>query len=188
MVRRVPGPASLAAAADPAKIDEFYRAFASVSFTLLGLWWVVVQLRYREGEGDVRGRRHAYGIALFFLLPGVMSLLSSVNSEHSALWRLAFGGCAALGIVEIALYLRSEGRRTPAGLALRWAGLVLYVLMAALALRPRLSVDLALGLTPREAEAVLLALLLVVGANLAWLGLTESGGDRRRVSGAPAAG
>ena len=167
MVRRVPGPASLAAAADPAKIDEFYRAFASVSFTLLGLWWVVVQLRYREGEGDVRGRRHAYGIALFFLLPGVMSLLSSVNSEHSALWRLAFGGCAALGIVEIALYLRSEGRRTPAGLALRWAGLVLYVLMAALALRPRLSVDLALGLTPREAEAVLLALLLVVGANLA---------------------
>ena len=47
--------------------------------------------------------------------------------------------------------------------------------MAALALRPRLSVDLALGLTPREAEAVLLALLLVVGANLAWLGLTESG-------------
>ena len=60
-------------------------------------------------------------------------------------------------------------------MALRWAGLVLYVLMAALALRPTLSVDLSLGLTPREAEAVLLALLLVVGANLAWLGLTESG-------------
>ena len=62
-------------------IDAFYQSVATVSFTLLGLWWVVLQLKFKEGRGDARRRRHAYGVALFFLLPGVMSMVSSVNSD-----------------------------------------------------------------------------------------------------------
>ena len=58
-------------------------------------------------------------------------------------------------------------------MALRVAGLVVYVLIVAFAIRPELADDLSLGLDPREAEAVLLGLLLLVGANLAWLGLIE---------------
>jgi hypothetical protein len=52
-----------------ADIDRFYQAVSTVSFTLLGLWWVVVQLKYKGEEGDPRRQRHAYAVALFFLLP-----------------------------------------------------------------------------------------------------------------------
>jgi hypothetical protein len=36
---------------DAAEIDSFYQSVATVSFTLLGLWWVVVALRYKSGGG-----------------------------------------------------------------------------------------------------------------------------------------
>jgi hypothetical protein len=161
------------AAASAADIGSFYRAVTTASFTLLGLWWVVVQLRYARGEGEGDKRRHAYGVALFFLLPGLGSLTASLNSELSSLWRVAFGLCAALGIAEAISYLRTAGARTAGALALRACGAVLYVLMAVVALRPELSADLRLGLSPREVEAILLSLVLLVGAHLAWLGLTE---------------
>ncbi len=52
-----------------ADIDRFYQAVSTVSFTLLGLWWVVVQLKYKGDEGDPRRQRHAYAIALFSCCP-----------------------------------------------------------------------------------------------------------------------
>jgi hypothetical protein len=156
-----------------APIDDFYRAVSTVSFTLLGLWWVVLQMKFREGAGEARRRRHAYGVALFFLLPGAMSLLSSVNSDHSALWRVAFGITALGGMLEVALYFASGGRRTLGPALLRVAGVVLYVAIALVALRPALTDDLGLELEPREVEAILVGLLVVVGAHLAWFGLTE---------------
>src|SRR5687767_5566049 len=106
-------------------IDAFYQSVSGVSFTLLGLWWVVVQLKFKDGTGEVRRRRHAYGIALFFLLPGVMSMVSSVNSDHSALWRVAFGVTALLGLLEVVLYLSTGGERALAPLLLRVFGIVL---------------------------------------------------------------
>ncbi|MDT7570477.1 MAG: hypothetical protein QOE05_651 [Actinomycetota bacterium] len=160
---------------DAAEIDSFYQSVATVSFTLLGLWWVVVQLKLGAGAGDPRRRRHAYGVALFFLLPGVMSMVSSVNSDHAALWRLAFGVTAVAGLVEIALYLSTAGARAAGPLLLRVGGAVLYVVILAFAIRPELVGDLGLELAAREVEAVLVALLVVVGVNLAWFGLTESG-------------
>jgi hypothetical protein len=165
--------APLAAAASAADIASFYRAVTTASFTLLGLWWVVVQLRYARGEGERDKRRHAYGVALFFLLPGLGSLASSLNGDLSAVWRVAFGLCAVLGIAEAVAYLRTAGTRSAGALALRGCGFVLYALMGAVAVRPELSTDLNLGLAPREVEAILLTLILLVGAHLAWLGLTE---------------
>jgi hypothetical protein len=132
-----------------------------------------VQLRYARGEGTADKRRHAYGVALFFLLPGLGSLTASINSELSSLWRVAFGLCAVLGVTEAVAYLRTSGARTASAVALRACGVALYGLMALVALRPELSADLRLGLSPREIEAILLALVLLVGAHLAWLGLTE---------------
>ncbi len=158
-----------------ADIDRFYQAVSTVSFTLLGLWWVVVQLKYKGEEGDPRRQRHAYAVALFFLLPGVMGMLSSINSDLSALWRLAFGVTAALGLLEIALYRFSGDVYTRGAVALRIFGFVLYVLIAAFAIRPELASDLGLGMEPREVEAIFLGLLIVVGVNLAWFGVTESG-------------
>jgi len=169
----IPLPPDPLAAASAADIASFYRAVTTASFTLLGLWWVVVQLRYTRGQGDADKRRHAYGVALFFLLPGLGSLTASLNGDLGALWRVAFALCAALGIAETVAYLRTAGTRTAGAVALRACGIVLYALMAAVAVRPELSTDLRLGLAPREVEAILLTLVLLVGAHLAWLGLTE---------------
>lgn len=161
------------AAAQATQLDAFYRALATVSFTLLGLWWVVVQGRYGRGEGTAHQRRHAAGIVMFFLLPGVMCLIASINSEIAALWRFAFGACAVIGMAEIGLYLASAGVRTTAARALRLCGLVLYALIAEVAIAPSLVAASGIGLRPPEAASILLVLLLFVGANLVWLGLTE---------------
>jgi hypothetical protein len=103
-----------------------------------------------------------------------MGMLSSINSDLSVLWRLAFGVTAVLGLLEIALYRFSGDVYTRGAVALRICGSVLYVLIAAFAIRPELATDLGLGMEPREVEAVFLGLLIVVGVNLAWFGVTES--------------
>ncbi|MFL5820942.1 MAG: hypothetical protein ACJ76S_09720 [Solirubrobacteraceae bacterium] len=164
------------AAAPAPPLDDFYKTVAGISFTLLGLWWVVVQLKYKEGAGDPTRRRHAYGVMMYFLLPGVMTLVSAVNSDHlSLLWRIAFGVAAALGLLEIALYWLTPGLKTATATALRWCAFVVYAFILVVAIHPMLPVQVGLGLAPREAEAILVGLLIVVGVNLAWLGLTESG-------------
>ena len=155
-------------------IDAFYQSVATISFALLGLWWVVLELKAGELQRDARRRRHAYGVMLFFLLPGVMSLLSSVNSAHSALWRLAFGVTALAGLVEIGLYLSTGGRRAAGAFALRLGGAALYVLILAFAIRPELVADVGIDMSVREVEGVLVSLLVVIGVNLAWFGITES--------------
>jgi hypothetical protein len=157
-----------------AAIDAFYLTFAQIAFALLGLWWVVIQLKYAGGAGGRRRRRHAYGIALFFLIPGVMALLSSVNVELGLLWRLAFGITGAIGILEVALYLTSDGTRTRAGTLLRLAGLVVYALIILFAAYPGLAGDLGGGLSAREVEGILLGIILIVGVNVAWLSLVEA--------------
>ena len=155
-------------------IDAFYQAIASVSFVLAGLWWVAAQIKYEEWRADPVKARHAYGIAMYFVLPGLMAMMASVNSDISLLWRLAFGLTAALGVLEAVLYLRTGGRRSGVQLALRVAGGAVYLLILIVAIRPRLAADLGLSLKPREVEAVLLTVLLFLAANIAWFGLIES--------------
>ena len=51
-------------------LTDFYVAFATVCFTLLGLWIIVVQTRHAEWRHSAVHRRRAYGVALHFSLPG----------------------------------------------------------------------------------------------------------------------
>lgn len=155
-------------------IDAFYQAIASVSFVLLGLWWLVAQVKYQEWRGDPPRRRHAYGISLYFLLPGMMAMAASVNSDISALWRVAFGVIGVLGAMEVLLYLQAGPVRTPAQFVLRLCGTGVYLLIVLLALKPTLATELGIGLKPREVEGLLLTVLLFIGANIAWFGLLES--------------
>lgn len=66
---------------------DFYLSFSAVCFTLLGLGLIVVQTRHAEWRGNALARRRAYGVALHFSLPGLMSLLALVNPDSSTLWR-----------------------------------------------------------------------------------------------------
>lgn len=146
---------------------EFYKTVSSLAFMLLGLWWVVIQLRFRDGAGTSARRRQAYSVLLLFLAPGVMSLLASVNLDLSAIWRTVFTIVAILGFIEVALHFTGgESRRRAADL-LRLGGLVVYALIALVALVP--SVAYEVQLYPLEAEAFLVTALVVIGVHMVFL-------------------
>jgi hypothetical protein len=170
----------LLAAAKNADLDDFYRTVSALCFTLLGLWWVVGQVRYQEWVADPRRRRQAYAVSLYFLLPGVMMMLSAINADLSTLWRVAFGLAAVVGLVEVGLYATTAAIRTTGATVLHVCSFVLYLLIALFAIKPTLAMDMGLGLAPREAEAILVSFVIVVGVNLAWFGLTAPirSGDR----------
>lgn len=164
----------LQVAADEAtRIVDFYKTISGLSFTLLGLWWIVIQARFADGKGTAHARRHAYEVMLFFLLPGVMSLFSIVDGS-GAWWRLVFSITGLLGLVEIILYWTSaRGGMTVSGRALRLVGFVIYVVILVVALYPELAVDLV-DLRALAIEAVLSGILVVIGIHLAFQAITET--------------
>src|SRR5438874_7195855 len=73
-------------------LSDFYGAFAPLTFTVFGLWLVVVQTRHADWSRSPEHRRRAYAVSLHFAIPGLMSLLSLVDPSDKTLWRGAFGG------------------------------------------------------------------------------------------------
>jgi len=78
-------------------LTDFYIAFATVCFTLLGLWFIVVQTRHADWRRVPAHRRRAYGVGLHFSLPGLMGLLALVDPASAQLWRISFAVVAAGG-------------------------------------------------------------------------------------------
>jgi len=151
-------------------LTDFYVAFATVCFTLLGLWIIVVQTRHAEWRHSAIHRRRAYGVALHFSLPGLMSLLSLVDPASTTLWRIAFAIVAG-GVMALAL-VRGPAP-TGLGAAAYGAAVVLYVLIALVAVAPGLVADIGVLALPLRVEAVLLTILVFLGVNVAWLLLFE---------------
>lgn len=152
-----------------ATFEIFYQTIAQLCFTLLGLWWIVLQTKYREWIGDSDRRRTATNISFYFLLPGSMSLLSLLSTGVPILWRTAFATASFLGVIETVLLLRriraKSGRLTVLILA-RWAGLALYLLVALVAIIPTLTT--LLHVKPLLITGSMLTLLVVLGVSLAW--------------------
>src|SRR5690606_24378675 len=80
-----------AAARGSARMDvqAFYAVIGGVSFTLLGLWQVVVTSR-KDWRLSPQRRMLAYTVALHFLLPAMMSVLSMVAPGEPIIWRVVF--------------------------------------------------------------------------------------------------
>jgi hypothetical protein len=159
-------------------LSAFYGAFSPACFALLGLWLVAVQVRLPVWEKDPQHRRRSYGVALYFALPGIMSMLALIDVQTSVFWRVSFGIVAVSGVVIMALVRgfpvapgRDDAdRRSLAGvdrlgLAAYAAAIVLYVLIGVLAVRG--------GLEALRTEAVLQILLVFLGFNVAWLLLLD---------------
>lgn len=162
-------------------IQDFYTALAQVSFTVLGLWFVVIQLRRDEWRASRRRRLGARAIALDFALPGTMSLLTLANPDSSALWRVSFALFAVLGATGLGLL--SLGAATDAGRqrpSMGWGNGLAVVLYAVIALVAIFAGSLAgaLAVQPLQIEAVLLALLILVSLNVALGQLFEAGEER----------
>jgi hypothetical protein len=150
-------------------VQEFYATVAQASFTLLGLWWVLLQIRHDDWFGDVAYRRGVYDISLYFLLPAMMSLGSLLAVGEPTIWRASFAVMGALGVVESALLIAGmRGLRSRGALvaAVDWASILVYALVVLVALWSRLPQELGLGLRPLEAEGILVAVLLFLGITL----------------------
>jgi hypothetical protein len=150
-----------------AMLTDFYVAFATVCFTLLGLWIIVVQTRHAEWRQSAVHRRRAYGVALHFSLPGLMSLLSLVDPASTTLWRISFAIVAAGGV--LALVLVRGPAPTGLGAAAYGVAVVLYLLIALVAMVPGMVAEIGVLARPLRVEAVLQTILVFLGVNVAWL-------------------
>jgi hypothetical protein len=153
-------------------LTSFYQAFAPTSFTLLGLWLIVVQTRHAEWRRDPAQRRRTYAITLNFALPGLMSLLSLVDPTSSTIWRVSFAATALGGSVALLLLSRVnriEDRVDRVAAAASITVVLMYLLMAVIAIHPAVLTGVGITLTALRAEAILLSLLVFVGVNIAWL-------------------
>jgi hypothetical protein len=148
-------------------LTDFYLAFSTVCFTLLGLWIIVVQTRHAEWRRFSTHRRRAYGVALHFSLPGLMGLLSLIDPASTTLWRISFAIAASGGV--LVLFLVRGPAPTWLGIASYAAAILLYALIAIVAIAPSVVTHLGISARPLRIEAVLLTLLVFLGVNVAWL-------------------
>jgi len=148
-------------------LNDFYAAFAPLSFTVYGLWLIVVQTRHADWRHSPGHRRRAYAVSLHFALPGLMSLLALVDPTNTTVWRVSFAVSGAAGAL-ILSYIQFSPVPTPHGRLWRLestVSIVLYVLIVVVALAPGMAKDLG---APIRVEAVLLSLIVFLGINVAW--------------------
>jgi len=148
-------------------LNDFYAAFAPLSFTVYGLWLIVVQTRHADWRRSPEHRRRAYAVSLHFAIPGLMSLLALVDPSNVTVWRVSFALSAAGGALILG-YLQFSAIPTPQGRL--WqiestVSIVLYGLIVLVAAAPRVAKDIG---APLRIEAVLLSLIVFLGINVAW--------------------
>ena len=158
--------------------EVFYQTVAQLSFTLLGLWWLVLQTKYSEWIHDRLRRRMATNITLYFLLPGSMSLLALLSTNSRLLWQVSFIIAAVIGAVTAILFLRDalmSPWRNPWSLRVislaSGLGVALYILVIIVALVP--DTFRSLGTTPLTVAGIGVTLLVIVGVTLAWTYFVE---------------
>lgn len=152
-------------------VPAFYGTVSGLSFTLLGLWWVACQGRseWLERSG---GQAMAYVVSLHFLLPGAMSLLAMVAPDEPLIWRGVFATAGVLGTVGVVLIgrqMRTVVRAARQARVLTWIGVPVYLVIAIVAIAPRIVEQVGVRLAPLQVEAIMLSVLIILGAQAAWL-------------------
>ncbi len=147
-------------------LTDFYSLMAITCFTLVGLWWTVVE-RHPAWKVDQRRRRLAGGVYLSFLLPGLMSTFAQVDAGNPLIWRGSFAAAALVGLVSTIrlVGLDTQGPRGPFRRH-RWVVLVFYALVLLLGAVPETAA--VVGLTALQAASLALIGLIVLGHGLAW--------------------
>ena len=151
-------------------LDTFYTTVAQASFTLLALWWVLLQIRHDEWIQDAAYRRSVYDVSLYFLLPGMMSLASLLAVQDTSIWRVSFAVFGIVGLAESLWLTARRGELASARGATRLAdavSILLYGLATLVAIWKELPGDLGIDLTPLELEGLFVSGLLLTGVALA---------------------
>jgi hypothetical protein len=153
--------------------DTFYAAASALCFTLLGLWWVVVQFRHAEMTATPAARRFAFLVSLYFILPGLVSL-ASLLAAGGVLWRVSFAAAGLAGLAAVIVAARGAAPTGAMRLLARWSWVAgpFYALLTIIAIAPDLARS-RLGLEPLQVEGFLLVAILFLGVTFAWLLFTD---------------
>jgi hypothetical protein len=156
-------------------LQTFYQTVAQLSFTLLGLWWLVLQTKYQEWIGSPVRRRMVTSISLYFLVPGGMSLFALVSVPNHTIWQAAFAVAGCIGMIVAVVFVLDAARMANTN-ASAWTTLlaqvarvvsfVLYGGIVVVALIP--GIASSLGVVPLMVEGTLVSVLVVLGLALAW--------------------
>jgi hypothetical protein len=144
-------------------VETFYATLAQICFTLVGLWWVVVQFKYEALMTSPQGRLTAYAASMHFVAPGLIALVSVLTIDQVSMWRLGSAVGSLLGII-------AAGAAIRAGLLNRLQKaqeLVLLILFIVLGVLSFVSAPL-LGLKPLLVEALVNVAVIVLGVQFAW--------------------
>ena len=144
-------------------MEGFYASLAGICFTLLGLWWVVVQFKYELFMSSQSMRLTAYVACMHFLAPGVIALVAVLSSQEASIWRFGSLAGSLLGLLASGLALRSADL-TRAQRVEEIALLVLFMVMLALSF---VTTEL-FGLKPILVEALINIGVVVLGVQYAW--------------------
>jgi hypothetical protein len=148
-------------------LTDFYVAFATVCFTLLGLWIIVVQTPpWRVAPQPGPSTAGLWGrvtlLAARIDEPAVAGRSGQHRPVADLLAVVAAGGVLALALVR-------GPAPTGLGAAAYVTAVVLYVLIALVAVAPGMVAELGVLARPLRVEAVLLTMLVFLGVNVAWL-------------------
>lgn len=151
------------------ELTEFYSAVAQLSFTLFGVWFLVVQLGPDQLLGDLALRRTTFHVSLGFLIPGVLALGSLLAVEALVMWRIAFGvGGVAGAAASVRMAVSRDIAGGPVPTPTWWVAAVVYALFAVVALlRPSIAVG-SVTLAPIAQEGLLVTVQMLVGSFAAW--------------------
>lgn len=156
-------------------VSTFYALFSATCFTLTGLWWSVVD-RHQHWLREPAMRRRVGSVYLSFLLPALMGLFAQIGGADSpGFWRVSFVVIAAIGCASTVTLLRRASTAEGAGAFARywWTAAVVYALVAVLGVAPEIA--RSVGVTPLQAEATLLVLLVALAHALVWEFMTNDG-------------
>jgi hypothetical protein len=143
-------------------LTTFYTAFSPTCFSLLGLWFVIIAINANAWLNS-QHQKQAYAVALYFSVPGTMSLLALIDPLSTFAWRVFFIIVSVLGVAGLFLFGSPHHGPHHDALAVsdqlvHWLTIGLYVVIAVLAFTP---------LHTLRVEGVLLTVLVLLGLHVA---------------------
>lgn len=152
--------------------QSFYQILTGTSFTLLGLWFGVMQFGHGEWRSDPRRHRSTIHIAMHFFLPGMLGMgsLLSTPLDEGMLWRATFVLGGAIGVAESIGFIRAPyGPTRWIERSLRAVDPMLYAGLIVTAFLPAIT----LGLAPLQIGGMGTGTLFLAGLIYVWLAFAE---------------
>lgn len=150
-------------------METFYATLSGICFTLLGLWWVAVQMKYDLWMSSPGRRLTAYAASMHFIAPGLIALIAVLSAEGPEIWRLGSAIGGALGVLVSGYAVRSaaltRGQRLQEMLMLCLFSIIFVLSFVTVPL---------FGLRPIVIEALVDVGLLGLGVHFVWHFFSEA--------------